>query len=215
MHSSKKKISSMILLSMLVPMSLLATLRIVGIVPEPPRTETITVETVTWNMSRPPAHKPSINNWVNNSYGDFHHFVNFDIRVANYVENDEVFGDYLEFWLYLNADVDDGYIRFVTVRFLEIDTQAHLDILEDPDSHDLLNLSVTAIRDSRRTDEPCIEATGLNRPEQALLSMPVYWRFRDENNVDHWVTITAEITYFDGEAYQKAAIPISLGVLSG
>jgi len=40
-------------LSIMVPIGLLATFRLTGVLQESPKPETITVESVDWNMSRP------------------------------------------------------------------------------------------------------------------------------------------------------------------
>jgi len=212
---SKRKSSSVILLSVLIPVSLLATFRIAGIIPEPPIPQTITVETVSWNMSRPD-HSKGINTWVNNSYSDVSGHLVFGVCAIIYTENHQERGDTLEFRVSLEANTSDGFIRSVIIRFSEIDTQAYLDIMEDPDPPwiELQNLSVKTIRDSRVTSEPYIEAIVLNQPKQALLSMVVFWQFGERNNMDHWVTLTAEITYFNGAEHQKVVIPIRLGVLT-
>ncbi len=213
MYYSKNRVSSMILLSVLVPVSLLAAFRMTGVIPEPPTPQIITVETVYWNMSRPSSSENKVGEWANKSYGDFSEFVGFSIRIEGYGENHQEKGDYLEFRIFLEAKVNDGFFDTVVTTFSDIDANAFVDIMSDPDMIKLQNLSIETIRDSFRTNQPYIEAQSPNRSKQVALAFSVYWMFMDSNNMDHWITVTAEITYFNGAKYQKVVIPTRLGVL--
>jgi hypothetical protein len=211
-HSSKSRVSSMILLSVLVPVSLLAAFRITGIIPEPPTPQIIAVETVYWNMSRPSSIEDMVGEWANNSYSDSSAFVGLNIGINNYLENDQVRGDSLALRIFLEAKVNDGFFDTVVTTFSNIDANAFVDIAEDPDHIELQNLSINTIRDSFETNQPYIEARSPSRSKQVALAISVYWMFMDRNNMDHWITLTAEITCFNGAEYQKVVIPIRLGV---
>ena len=104
----------------------------------------------------------------------------------------------------------------MAVKFSKIEDTAFLDIvadLKDPAWVELDNLTIRAVRDSWRTNKPYIDAMALNQPEYCSLKMASFWVFFDKNNMDHWITATLEVTYFTGTIYQKAVIPIRLGVL--
>jgi hypothetical protein len=88
--AQKKKMASLTLLSIMLPISLLATFRLTGVIQEPPTPQIITVETVSWNMSRP-------SNYIildvlgRNHYSDDIVSVNFSINIVTYHENEEFF----------------------------------------------------------------------------------------------------------------------------
>ena len=203
----RRKIASLTLLSIILPISLLVTFRIAGIVREPPETQTITVNAVIWNMTRPSLFS-NMNAWVNNSYADI---VNFNIFVNHYIDNHQERGDYLEFWVHLNASVNDGFIQSMVIHFSRIDSNAYLNIIEDPDWISLRNLSIEAIHDWRTNND--IQANAVGRPAEVSLKAGVWWMFTDEDSIDHSLPLSAEVTYFDGTMYQKVIIPICVEVL--
>ena len=79
------KWASLALLSIIVPVSLLATFRLTGVLPEPPKPETITVETVSWNMSRP-SDFTTVDERVENVYADDVALVRLGIFIGGYYE---------------------------------------------------------------------------------------------------------------------------------
>jgi hypothetical protein len=201
----------MILLSMLIPISLLATLRMVGIVPEPLG---IRVEGIKYSMNRP-SNTKDVDVWTNNSYTDSGSSIDFSVLIKYYIENHQERGDHIELKMLLEANTDYGFIRSVLLRLSRGDTQAYLDIMEDTDWIILQNLSIEKILDQRESNEAYVEAISPNRSKQALLAMFVFWMFVDENDVNHWAAITAEVTYFNGRTQQEVILPINVEVLVG
>ena len=210
------KWASLALLSVIVPVSLLATFRLTGVLPEPLKPETITVETVNWNMSRPSKYV-SIDEWIENSFSDSITSIGLRLHVSSYAENSIAHGDYLFFGIFVTGNVTEGFVQSVLIKFSLVDTNAFLDIvadLKDPDWVELHNLTIQAVRDSWRTNEPYIDAIAPNHTKNCSLKMRAYWQFFDENTVNHWIMVTLEITYFTGTTYRIVAIPIQLAVMT-
>lgn len=104
------------LLSVMVPIGLLVTFRLVGVLQEPPKPKTMTVETVGWNMSRPRGYV-AIDEKVENSYSDSVASVKWTVHISSYTDNSKTFGDYLHFRISAVANLSNGHIQSVVVRF--------------------------------------------------------------------------------------------------
>jgi hypothetical protein len=222
MGATRRRFASLSLLSIVIPISLLATFRLTGIIPEPPKPQTITVEVVSWNMSRPAVHDKGIviGQWVNNSLNQDGASVNFSLLICAYVDNIPRFSenvDYVDFGIFVDADLTEGFVQSVFVEFSGIDTQAYLDIvsaLDDPDWVDIHNLEIKSVLDSFSVDQPCIETYGLNQPKTCSLEMRACWYFLDRNNIDHAMIASLKILVFDGTRYLEVIVPITLGVFA-
>lgn len=94
----KRKWTIASLMAVVFPTSLLATLRLTGILPEPREPETIMVETVDWKMTRPMDHT-TVDELVNNSYGNGVS-IDFGVLVVGYHEDEQGFpscgNDYIQ-----------------------------------------------------------------------------------------------------------------------
>ncbi len=211
----------LILLSIIVPVSLLVSFRLTGVLPEPPIPETFTVEVVRWNMSRP-SDFTTLDESVENVYADDAALVRWSIFIGAYHENNPDwpfdYNDGLGFRLVATANVSSGFIYSLAVKFSKIEDTAFLDIvadLKDPNWVELDNLEIKAVRDSWRTNKPYIDAMARNQPEYCSLKMASFWVFFDKNNIDHWIMASLEVKYFNGATYQAVALPIQLKVTTG
>ncbi len=216
--SIKQKWFSIALLAVAVPMGLLATFRLTGIIPEPPTiTETVTAETITWNMTRPEEATGFAGRIIENNFNVNGTNVRLSIHITSYLENSEQFGDCLWFSVNATANVQQGFIHSVYIKFLQTDQNAFLLISEQKEWLTLENLKITSLStEATYSREAHLYATGVNNPKTCTLTNPAYWYFLDvnENNLDHWTTITLETTYFNGTAYRKVTIPVQIGVLA-
>ena len=209
---------SLTLLSIIIPVSLLAAFRVTGVLPGPPNRETLAVEAVSWNMSRLYDYK-RLDELVNNSYTTSVVSINLTVHVVNYYENDPVeFGlDNVDSMVLINMSVREGFVESLFVNFTELDNHAALDIHQDMDNIDLVNLEVAEIVDwngafGRNT---YFKAMSINQPANAYLRFPFGWIFRDHNNANHQLTTTLEATLFNGTTYQKIKIPIQMVTFIG
>jgi hypothetical protein len=204
-----------ILLSVIIPISLLATFRLTGILPEPPTPETITVDTVSWNMTRPSDFVP-IEEEVTNLYADGLFSGNVTIHLADFYENSGFFeyNDVLMFILTANVNVSEGFICSVSVRSLMVDEFSILKFKELVSGWiQLSHLELRRVADGSHLSPALLQTTAINNPKTCTLKMKPYWIFLDADNLTHSTTITLEVIYFDGTVYRQANIPIQLEVL--
>jgi hypothetical protein len=209
------ELKAFFILSILAPLGILISLRLTGILKEPPTPETITVETVSWNMGRPSDFR-HIDELVNNSYTDDVTSLNLVIYVVSYYENDQTWAgfDVLLSMVLVNISVSEGFVELLFVNFTELDKHAALDIHEDMDNIEVVNFEVAKIVDWNWVfgRNAYIETTSINRPKNAYLKFPLGWMFKDPNNTNHKLTITLEATLFNGITYQKIKVPIQMEV---
>jgi hypothetical protein len=205
----------MTLLSILVPLSLLVTLRLTGVLPEPPTPETITIDAVGWDTTRP-AFLKRIDEWAENSYSQSAISASLKVHIDFYFENSLSWGglDGLMFIVYCNVNLSEGYLHSVTVEFTQIDNHAAIDIDagEELDHITATSLSVEKIVDFVLGKTGYLEATGVDRPKEVFLRFPAAWMFTDENNINHTLSATTTLTYFNGTTYQKVKIPIQMEI---
>jgi len=215
--SNVKSWKALLLLSVVVPVGLLATFRLTGVLHEPLTPETITAEAVNWNISRP-IQTATIDRWVKSSFFNGIASLNFSVHVAGYREDWPIWpsdgdDDIVDLRISVNANISEGYIHSIKVRFSETDLYAYLDIMNNPDSIELNNLTRTEIRDGSYLHEALFNTVAGNEVKQCLLKITVFWVFLDQNNVNHDEVLRLETTFFDGAVYRKVVLPIHLEVL--
>lgn len=212
--------AAMALLSIILPMGLLVSFRFTGILKEPPTTQTIPVEATIWSISRPiGVDIITIDKWMKNSYANSAVSIELSVQFVGYYENQLDFpsgGDddvaYLR--IIATANVSDGFIYSMAVRFPEVDGNAVLYIDMNKDFRNLVNLQEGSIGcSSRYKGGAYFMAYSLNRSKNASLSILSYWVFLDQDSVNHAMTATLETTYFNGTTYLRVGLPIQLSVL--
>ena len=221
---SNRKWLSLTVLAIIIPISVLTTFKLTGIIPEPPTiAKTIEAETITWNMTRPSEVKTFHDLAVENFYSDTIASISLGVHVDHYLENSEDWGDSL--WVTINStmQVQKGFIYSVCIRFSQTDENAFLSIhtLVPLGSSDrlkypkLYNLEMqNLVSFGSIGQEACASAVGVNQPKNSSLEVVVSWHFLDPNNISHWITASLETVYFNGTAYRKVIMPIQLGVLA-
>jgi len=202
------------LLSVVLPMSLLATFRLTGVLREPQPPQTITVGTVELKMSRPVDNSGyiSIDEKVENSYTNNLASIIFGIHYSSYTDNSPEFGDLLIFAFYANANISKGFICSIFIQFSLMDAYGFLDFHMHPDWIKLQNLEIRTFQ-QYRTHEPYIDTHIINQPKYASLKMITFWMFVDENDTNHRIIATLEVRYFNGTTYQTITVPIQLLVI--
>lgn len=222
-HFCAHKFVAMTLLSIILPISLLVSFRVSGIIPEPPTPETTTVEAVTWNMTRPEnVDIITIDKWTRNSYTDNIVFMELSVQFAGYWENKPGWwpsdgdDDVVYLSIVATANVSEGFVYAMAVRFSRPDVFAKVYVEMHPASMTLQNLEIKGIREKGTNNRGAyFEAAAVNQPKNTSLSIIAYWVFLDRNDADHWLTVNLEVTYFSGTSYRKVIMPINLGVLAG
>lgn len=215
---SSRKWLSVAALAIIIPISLLTTFKLTGIIPQPPTiANTIETETITWNMTRSSADCVELLEHVENRYCNTLS-VTLDANVLYYFDNEAGWpawgNDYVKLLILTSANLSNGFIHSLKIGFSKTDSYAFLRIVEDPNSMELCNLKISQISDPATSEnEAYFEAVNLNQPKNCSLSILTYWVFTDKNNANHWITVTLEVDYFNETKYERVVIPIQLGVL--
>lgn len=204
-----------IFLSIVLPVSLFAALRLAGVFSEPATPEILAAEIVDWSMSRPYRYE-AISGLVNNSYTDNGASVDVVVHVRYYYENDPVlFGlDNVYSDMLVNVSVNEGFVESLFVNFTKLDEHAALDVSEDMDTMQMVNVEVSKISDWNLVfgRDAYIRATSVNHPKNASLRLIFAWIFNDPDNADHLLAVTLEATVFNGGKYQRIQVPIQMQV---
>jgi len=201
------------LLSIIAPMSLLVAFRLTGVLREPPTPETIKVESVGWEMERPQNYI-NIKDTVKNTYGTDVALITASIIIHDYHENglrDPYWGrDGIGFTVNVNATAIKGLIASIVVKFLLSDVNTTIYV--NPTFASYHNVTVTRIKGiGASAGVTYIEAKVSGLP--CSLRMPVEWVFDDQNLENHQLGVNVEVTYSNGETYQKIVVPIVLKVV--
>lgn len=207
---------ALMLLSIALPMGLLATFRIAGITREPTTARVEEVAgSVNWSMKRP-AETCRIDDKVTNIYLNASVLINFTVWVVRYSENYEYppsnGGDYVDLGVYASGNVSNGFIYSMNVTFLNLDKKTCLVFKRTVPSYDILdNLKISKIGASIWGDgDAYFETIASNQPQNCSLKTWSVWVFSDENSVDHRTDSLLETIYYDGDTYQKIVVPITL-----
>jgi hypothetical protein len=216
---------SLALLSIIIPVSLLAAFRVTGVLPEPPKRETITAEPVSWQMDRPildPSRSLAIDEAIRNGYSNNDTTMSIDVRLYHYLEDwgEIPFGkhdDGITFKVNITATVAEGLNASFTVKFHTVDSYSTIFVSGPHESLFVYNTSVTEMRLVSRewTSEGWhnlgeayvkAESTG----SRCTLRTQIAWVFNDLNAEDHQLEVSLEFTYFNQTTTQKIVVPTIL-----
>ena len=203
------------LLAVVLPVSLLATLRLTGILPEPPTPEIKTAEAAGWHMYRPkldPYHSLYLNQTIQNGYSNKEISTTMSIYIIHYFEDWSEspfeYRDGVSFQLNVTSDSLQGYIESILLKYYVLDLNASVAIgtREAVKEYDV---EVTKMHCyGTYPSAAYVEAQALG-PSCGLFTQ-VWWIFDDENSEDHTLKATSEILYYNGTTYQKIVVPIVL-----
>jgi len=202
------------LLAVVLPVSLLATLRLTGILPEPPKPETITVESADWRIQRPQRYM-DIKDTVENTYSNDSVSITVRISIHDYHENGlraPYWGrDGVGFTANVSAAALKGFFTSIVVEFLPSDDNSTIYITQTFSRYH--NTTVTRIKGiGTTTGVTCIEAKVSGSP--CGLHMPIEWIFKDQNTDNHHLKVNFVVTYSDELTYRRAVMPIILDVIA-
>jgi len=207
-----RKSSSLVLLSIIAPISILVGFRLSGVLQGQPLTfDTIAADTINYSMIKPEETISDINQTIINQYNDPISLVCLRIRLFEFLKKVPRYNgnDLVSLRITVAANVTSGYIYSFSLRFSQTNTSL-LDIREDFDWIQQYNVKVTRIYDPW-TGESFVESIGINRPQHGSLTFDVFWVFIDEKSMSK-LTITASVLHFNGASYQKYLVPIFLEV---
>jgi len=212
--TQNRKWFTIALIGVLAPVSLLTAFKITGIIPESQTPETMVVDAVGTNVTRP-SQLTTFARWVENNYSDGVTFVALKVAIGTYHVGDPSYKpyDWLNLKIVATANTTQGFIHSMVIRFVRADVQSRINILTDSLLLIAYNLSIEKVKDRPITDASYITTVALGKPNNCNLTSCIDWVFTDARNQNHTLTITLETTIYNGTAYKKMALPIQTGVL--
>lgn len=217
--SVKQKWLGVALLAVVVPVGLLATLRLTGILTEPQTPETITVEAVNWSMDRPYKYVVfSVNtgwgNVVETNYADETVLVDIcvyhSIFLVEYGSSPFFGRDGFVFRVWVNTTALKGFVSSIMVQF-QTDNQSDKEISEG--FFELYNATVTSAKYwTTNSSKPVFVETEVS-DSSASLKLMLEWVLSDDRERAHQAFVTAEILYFNGTSYRKIILPLQFDVM--
>jgi len=215
---SGREMKAVFVLSIVVPVSLLTTLRFVGVIREPAgATEVTTLDTVKWSYARP---NDSLDiydqfgpRYVGNGISaDMHVLMRLYSESHSPMDN-----DYLRMSVVVNSTVTNagGFIESIYVVVHQDLQPSLVDWLE---KHiEFSNLTLVGFRSGWTSEQGSKEAyvslTGDSRPTTVFFKGVAEWSLLTTHTQTHQIEITCEITYYDGVAHRKIIRPFQLEIL--
>jgi len=179
---------------------------------EMPTPETVTGDTVTWEIERPDTIK-GISETVENVYEDGGCLILFDIIIGSYFS-----GASVSMGAEVEANVSNGFVRELCVSFNENYNLSQINILEPPDfqiaSENLRTGKVVDWSDGKgglgESLKGYVEAVGVNKPSYVYCRVWVDWFLRPSQNQSNDLEVRLELTYHNGTALKEAVLPVML-----
>ncbi len=106
------------------------------------------------------------------------------------------------------ANLSNGFVHSVVIRFYIGDSNATLAVHKNPEAIRLHNVILKDIVDLEPTSS--VTALGIGQPGNSRLEIWPLWVFYDQNTIDQEMTVTLETIYFNGAAYREIVMPIQL-----
>jgi len=208
-----------------MPMSLLATLKFAGITSETLQPEIIFVDAISSNVTRPSV-STTYACYVENNYADGVTSVDIRATIDTYHVNDGTYGyyDWTNIKAIVIANATQGFMHSLILHFDRMGTPNimygssvksgdYINILTHPVHLVVHNLIVEEVKDRPLTDPSFIATIALDKPDHCDLTSNFNWVLIDQRDLDHFLTITAEVMIFNGTAYQKLVLPVQIGMV--
>lgn len=217
-----RELKVLFVLSIVVPVGLLVTLRLGGILHEPSQPEMFIAEVVKWNFERQGL-TCRIDQVVENSYNNEDVSAVFQITLQKHsTDFGPPFGgvvDVTNMRISTKAVVFEGSVEGIYVVFRGDYKSSYVNILPGSYSaaYETLNVSV-----KRRVDyitnwwelendtKGFISAVGVNQPSEVSFGFPAYWILKDDGNETSGMEVALELTYRTKNSYGKVILSTQL-----
>ena len=210
----KRKWVSLTLLSIVVPMSLLATFRLTGILQGPITiSETITLEAVKWDFQRP-SQTVTLDDELESSYISDEISAIMRVLMGKYSDDDPAFAsDFVTIGVTTNLTVTNlnSFVESVYV-VIRKDRQSTVDWTETELYFENLSL-VERVEGYRWITQTYIRFSDLNHSNSVYLSAAFFWSLLTPNDQTHELEVSYELTYYNGTAYKKIVQPFQLEII--
>jgi hypothetical protein len=208
---SFKSWKTLLIFSVIIPMSLFTGLRLSGVLHEPLIiSETISLDTVKWQMERPCAILNLNENIAAHYSTDIstHH----RIYISNYIYDDDAYGSSgtLSMAPNITVQISKGFITNLRIVFKESYENSLIDFTDFQYKVKVTNLAIINWTDVKA--ESFIDLAGVNYPKNVSFYTPIYWLLYSPFNQTHQLEITSEITYYNGSVFKKVIQPFQLKI---
>jgi len=211
--TEKQKWISLALLSIIIPVGLLVTFRLTGVLQEPLTitiSETKTLEAVNWELERPAA-MIGIRDTVKSFYNDMSLLMNSSIIVGHYDSTSRYDSSYVTLVANVTALTSNGHIHSLNLTISEKDyPNTKINFFEEHQLMKFENLSRTEFKDWART--VFVNLTGVNHPRGVSFFAPIDWVLYSFQHQVHTLEMIFEVTYYNGTAYKKIVQPFLLKI---
>lgn len=222
MSTLRQKWKTFTLLSIIIPVSLLVSLRLAGILSEPegPITiaETTTLQTVKWKSERPYSHL----NIRENARGLYKKEIKLSQEILIDDYHTESWGydgsDYVVLTINATATLQTGFVNSANITFREDSENSEIRFFEVQAwpkfySH-AENLSIIDYAHHLPGSglKAFMELTGVNRPKSVHFDGIVHWVLSSSKNETHSMEIATELVYYNGTVYKKIVQPFQLQI---
>lgn len=210
----KPRALCLLLLSILVPMGLLTTIRFSDVLNRPREIKRITTESVSLSLTRPAETVEGINKFAQNNWTAEGIFVSVEALVFSYHEDATTgpfFGrDGVIFKVIVNASFTQGFIDSIKISFRPLDEDAVIFLSENQWAICLENATLMAFHYwGANETEAYMEAKVLKSP--CSVGDQAYFVFLDEDG-SHELQITVEVRYASGTLAEIVTIPIGIEI---
>lgn len=206
-----------LLLSVILPLGLLTTLRFGGILKEPLTiSQNILLDAVSWSMERPIANIDVKDSLMGVYDEDI--LANFTVFIDDYHEGKWAYGgsDCITMQVNITAFVSGGFINFANITFWGGYESSQVDLFGN-DAWPKYFVSVENLSIIRHDDflmgnglKAFAELAGVNNPKSVSFGCFVNWVLRSPQNYTNQLEIRFELIYFNGTAYKRIVQPFIL-----
>jgi len=216
----ERKWISLTLLSIVVPVALLTTFKITGVLREPATiAETKTLEPVEWEIERPSS-TIDIDDTVKNLHNDGNVLIDSAVFIGHYVNHFSDYGssDFVNLLVNVTATLQAGFISSVNITFWEDYENSEAEFFEVNAwpkfySH-VENLSIIDYAHHLwgKGLKAFMELAEVNRPKSVDFGGIVHWILGSPQNHTNQMEVDVELVYFNGTAYKKTVQPFLLEI---
>ncbi len=214
---------ALLVLSVLVPVSLLVTFRLTGVLAgpqKPQKPESITAEAVEWSQERP-ADTVRINDSVVNDYTGGGVSVELRASLDQYLVGFGYGGrSYIDIALSGNASVLNGSVETARVVLSDRDKSTQVNA-PNSDLWTMRNLTISDLASEGTDDYKLVNDTKayltfatVNRPSDVFFKLFVDWILSSPSNQSDSLDAALELTYRSGEAYETLVLPLRLNLVA-
>ena len=211
-RSNKRSLKAVFILSIVVLVSLLATLRFAGILQEPVR-DNITLEIIEWEIKRP-NQTVTLEDALKSSYSNSEMSTMMCVMIGTYSNDDPAFAsDFVTIEVITNATTTtiNSFVDSVYI-VLHKDCQSTVDWISTEFYFENLSL-IDQAQGYIQNTKAYISLKSLNHSNEVYLSAAAQWLLFTPNNQSHQLDVFFELTFHNGTSYKKVIQPFQLEIL--